>query len=65
MGQNEGSCCYLTSGENPIFGKILIVEKKGKKGKSGRGSCANRLYLEFVLSDFDEILSEYSWYEKN
>ena len=66
------SYCYLTSQENRISQKIPVLEKKGKKGKSGRGSWANRVqnerfttYLEFGSSDFDETLRKCSWYEKN
>ena len=66
------SYCYLTSQENRIFQKIPVFEEKGKNGKSGRGSLANRVqnerfttYLEFSSSDFDETLRKCSWYEKN
>ena len=63
----------LTSRENLMSGKILDLQKKSKKGKSGRASWANRsltpvvfpIYLEFGSSDFDETLMECSWYEKN
>ena len=63
---------YLTSRENRISHKIPVLEKKGKKGKSGRGSLANRVqnerfttYLEFGSSDFDETFRKCSWYEQN
>ena len=66
------SYCYLTSRENRISHKIPVLEKKGKKGKSGQGSWANRVqnerfptYLKFGLSDYDETFRKCSWYEKN
>ena len=66
------SYCYLTSQENRISQKIPVLKKKGKKGKSGRGSWANRVqnerfttYLELGSSYFDETLRKCSWYEKN
>ena len=31
---NEVFCCYLTSRENPMSGKSLVLEKKGKSGRS-------------------------------
>ena len=44
----------------------------GKKGKSGRGSWADRArnerfptYFDFGSSDFDETLSKWSWYKEN
>ena len=44
----------------------------GKKGKSGRGSWADRArnerfptYFDFGSSDFDETLSKCSWYKEN
>ena len=62
-----------------MSGKNLVLEKNGKKGKSGRGSWANRsqnslfpIYLEFGSSDFDETMKrmfsvwqECCRYEKN
>ena len=51
---------YLTSSENRISEKNPVLEKKGK---SDRGSWANRVqnqrlkaYLEFGSSDFDKTL---------
>ena len=52
--------------------KNLVLQKKGKKGKSGQGSWDNRvqneripIYLEFGSSDFDKTFRECSWYEMN
>ena len=43
-----------------------------KKGKSGRGSWAERIqnerfprYIDFASSDFDETLRKCSWYKEN
>ena len=44
----------------------------GKKGKSGRGSWADRAgnerfptYVDFGSSDFNETLRKCSWYKEN
>ena len=54
------------SEKNP-FGSFL-----GKKGKSGRGSWAERIenerfptYIDFASSDFDETVRKCSWYKEN
>ena len=51
--------------ETTCLEKNPVLEKQGKKGKSGRGSSDNRvqnalftIYLEFDSSDFEEISRE-------
>ena len=52
--------------------KNLFTLFGGKKGKSGRGSWADRArnerfptYFDFGSSDFDETLRKCSWYKEN
>ena len=70
--ENERSYDPLSFREDRMSGKNPVLVKKGKKGKSGRGSLANRVqnerfttYLEFGSSDFDETFRKCSSYEKN
>ena len=65
FGENDGSNGPLTFCENRMSGKNLVFEKKGK---SGRGSWADRVQnerfptnLEFGSSDFDETFRKVSW----